>query len=180
MERICNYCADSGVIMFYNPGQRNIAENIDAVLFGVRSCFGVFLNKDEAIEIAMHLSQGEDRERYRDEIFLLRAIRTLGPSIVSITDGSRGAWVYDGTFVFHAFSGKVENVVDSTGAGDAYASAFLAAFLRDKDLSECIAWGIANGRSAIQYYGARDGLLHSNVIEKSASMVTVKTLLSGS
>lgn len=176
METISNHCSDTGTVMFYNPGQRNISENMDAVLFGVRSSFGVFLNKDEAIEIVVHLSQGKSRESYQDEDFLLRAIKTLGPSIVSITDGSRGAWVFDGTHVFHAVSGKVENVVDSTGAGDAYASAFLAAFLHDKDLPECIAWGIANGRSVIQYYGARDGLLHSNVIEKTASNVAVKML----
>lgn len=177
LDRIVAGCARFGVPLFFNPGQGNIAQDIEQVTVGIRASLGVFLNKDEAIEVAMFAEPSWDREKFNDERFLLRLIKSLGPAFVSLTDGVRGAWVYDGADILHASVDPVSHVVDSTGAGDAYTAAFLAAFSTHKGMSECIQWGIANGRSVVQHYGAKEGLLHVNAIKKLAQRVIVKDLL---
>jgi len=75
-----------------------------------------------------------------------------------LTDGKRGAWGCIGGDVSH-IEALLENAVDSTGAGDAFASGFLASYIKDNDLEECLRWGIANGGSVVNFYGGVEGLL---------------------
>lgn len=53
----------------------------------------------------------------------LRRWQALGPSLVIVKDGGRGAWLNDGTLVA---TEAVPDVVDTSGAGDAFNAAFLA------------------------------------------------------
>ena len=50
------------------------------------------------------------------------------------------------------------SVVDTTGAGDAFAAGFLYGFLRDKGLEECGRLGDIVARFCITKIGARTGL----------------------
>jgi sugar/nucleoside kinase (ribokinase family) len=49
----------------------------------------------------------------------------------------------------------VENVIDSTGAGDAYTAGFLYGWTHDESLAECARLGTFCGTSVIQQVGAR-------------------------
>ena len=46
-------------------------------------------------------------------------------------------------------------VVDSTGAGDAFADGFLAAHLDGQDAAAALAAGIAAGERAVQFFGGQ-------------------------
>jgi sugar/nucleoside kinase (ribokinase family) len=46
-------------------------------------------------------------------------------------------------------------VVDTTGAGDAYAAGFLAAHALGRPLGECGRWGSVAAAEAISHFGAR-------------------------
>ena len=50
---------------------------------------------------------------------------------------------------------KVDQVVDTTGAGDAYAAGFLYAYTQDKDLRTCARLGGVAAAEIISHYGAR-------------------------
>ena len=82
-----------------------------------------------------------------------------------MTDGVRGAWASDGTETFFVPGRKVK-ALDSTGAGDAFASGFLGSYLKEKTLKECLDWGIANSSNEVQFYGSIDGLLDEEGILK--------------
>lgn len=84
-----------------------------------------------------------------------------GVEVVCITDGSRGAQIFDGTNHYWAPPMKVDRV-DSLGAGDAFSIGVLSARLNGKDLPTQVLWGSLNSASVIQQYGAQPGQLRAD------------------
>src|SRR5690606_27372001 len=111
-----------------------------------------FCNKEEAQRI-LETTTADIKE-------LLAGIRALGPKIAVITDGPEGAYVSDGTTVWHGpMYPDPKAPVDRTGAGDSFSSTFTAALLLGKTIPEALLWGPINSMSVVQYIGAQEGLL---------------------
>lgn len=166
--------AEKSVIrLFYNPSQGNIKDDVNCVVRTIAASEVVFLNKDEAIEIVLRGCMDAKKERVLFEKYLAEKIGGLGARFVVITDGSRGAWAYNGKECYRAKSVPVAHVVDSTGAGDAFTGAFLAGYLRKSGMADCLRWGIVNGASAVQHYGAKEGMLTRGEIRTRARAVEV-------
>ncbi|MBD3310319.1 carbohydrate kinase family protein [Candidatus Woesearchaeota archaeon] len=89
---------------------------------------------------------------------LLKGLYRLVPHIVIITQGSKGVHCFDGKNIYSAKPNKVK-VLESTGAGDAFGSGFLAGFVRTGEISKALQTGIANAESVITHYGAKNRLL---------------------
>ncbi len=88
-------------------------------------------------------------------------IHALGPKIVVITMGDDGALAYDGSYLYLIAGGKVK-VVETTGAGDAFASAFVAGLIKKNDIEFALRLGKANAESVITHHGAKNKLLKYN------------------
>jgi ribokinase len=84
-----------------------------------------------------------------------RRLLGLGPRSVVITLGAAGAVVADATGVWRVPAGTVDEVVDTTGAGDAFAGALAAALARGASLADAVAAGMAAGAQAVGRAGAR-------------------------
>jgi len=157
---------EKNIRIAYNPRQANIHDDPNKIIQVISFTEVLFLNKDEAIELVSTLDHNPPAEDLEKEEFLLSELFQLGSKIVVITDGLRGAWVYNGEQILHTPGIKVL-AVDSTGAGDAFCSGFLASYLKEKTLEECLQWGIANSSNEVQYYGSIEGLLDENsILEK--------------
>jgi sugar/nucleoside kinase (ribokinase family) len=82
-----------------------------------------------------------------------------GPSLVVITDGTKGSWVYPGSGQgFHQPAFLLRDVVDTTGCGDSYHGAFLFGLLKGMDLHETAALASAVAALNTQHLGGRWGL----------------------
>ena len=160
-----------GAKLAVNPGQRNMKDNPKQVLEAVRAADVLLLNKDEAIELASHISGRADL--LNDESFLVRTLFEYGAKKIAMTAGAHGAWGYDGKEFLRATAGRLEHGVDTTGAGDAFGSAFLAAEILGKSLAESLQWGMVNGANVVLHYGAIEGLLRRGGIEERISDVAV-------
>ena len=57
-------------------------------------------------------------------------------------------------------------LVEKTGAGDAYAAAFIAALNRNLNLGEAMVWGTINSAHVIREVGAQNGLLNLDGVER--------------
>jgi ribokinase len=84
-----------------------------------------------------------------------RELLRLGPKSAVVTAGAAGAAVADGTTARLLPAVPVAEVVDTTGAGDAFAGALAAALGRGADLDAAVATGLRAGAEAVQRAGAR-------------------------
>ncbi len=151
-------CLDRSSIRFaINPGQHNLKDDPKLLSSLIARADVVVLNKDEAIELLVHETT-IDRSRLDDERFLLESILAKGARCIGMTDGVRGAWATDGTDFLFAPIHTLGPVVDSTGAGDAFSSGFLAGRVHGASLRESLAMGMLNSGGVVTRYGTIDGL----------------------
>jgi ribokinase len=85
------------------------------------------------------------------------AMLKKGVKVVAVKLGSKGCYVTDGKQSRHVESFKV-NVVDTTGAGDAFCAGFLYGLIERKSLEECGRIGNFVASRCIERMGARAGL----------------------
>ena len=98
---------------------------------------------------------------------LLKRLQALGPRIVVVTDGSKGAYAFNGEEMwFLPPYPDLNPPFERTGAGDAFASTTVVAIALDKDLPTALAWGAINSMSVVKQVGAQKGLLTRSQIEK--------------
>ncbi len=97
---------------------------------------------------------------------LFNKLHHLGPKIVVITDGPNGAYASDGQNRFQMpLYPDPAPPVDRTGAGDSFATTFVAAIMKGKSLEDALRWAPINSMSVVQKVGAQAGLLSSHEIE---------------
>jgi ribokinase len=112
----------------------------------------LILNREEAALVG-----GGNHEDIHD---LFDKLHELGPKIVIITDGPKGAYASDGNqrlqMPLYPDPGPP---VDRTGAGDAFASTFVAAAAKGMSLEDALRWAPINSMSVVQKVGAQAGLL---------------------
>ena len=93
-------------------------------------------------------------------------LRTKGPKITVVTEGKKGATVYNGENLIQkpALGGPA---YEPTGAGDSFSSGFLAAMFYGKSVEEALDWGLKNSASVIKKVGSTEGLLTKEQIQLS-------------
>ncbi|MDO8471505.1 MAG: carbohydrate kinase family protein [bacterium] len=98
---------------------------------------------------------------------LLKRMRALGPKIVVITDGPKGAHAFDGKDIwFQPPYPDPKPPFERTGAGDAFSATTVAALALGNDLPAALSWGAVNSMSVVQQVGAQKGLLTRSQIEE--------------
>lgn len=86
-----------------------------------------------------------------------KAVKLVSPmcEITTVTRGPKGSIVIHGGEVIAVDAHPVERVVDTTGAGDAYAGGFLAGFTKGLPLERCAVMGNLAAAEVISRLGAR-------------------------
>lgn len=116
------------------------------------------LNREEAALVG-----GGNHDDVHD---LINKLHDLGPRIVVVTDGPNGAYASDGENRFSMpLYPDPKPPVDRTGAGDAFASTFVAAIIKGKSIEDALRWAPINSMSVVQKVGAQAGLLTEKELE---------------
>lgn len=142
----------------FNPGTLQIDSGEESIMQALKETAILFVNKEEAIKIT-----GLKTE---DILNLLKNLNHKGVKTAIITDGEKGAFLYNQEIGFVKKSARRIRVLEKTGAGDAFASGFLSAIMANKSLKEAMTWGSLNAESVITKTGAQAGLLTRKEIEK--------------
>ncbi len=112
----------------------------------------VIVNREEAVIVG-----GGNHEDFND---LFDHLHALGPKIVVITDGPDGAYASDGNVRLRMpLYPDPAPPVERTGAGDAFASTFVAALIKGNNIEGALQWAPINSMNVVQKVGAQAGLL---------------------
>lgn len=86
------------------------------------------------------------------------ALSSATGAVVVLTAGADGAYLADGGQVAHIPGVRVSNVVDTTGAGDAFNAALIASLVRGEDLRSACRIACALAARSVQIAGVVDAL----------------------
>lgn len=145
-----------------NPSRQMIGLGLKKIAPALSKCAVVILNREEAAALV-------DLDYKKEKEIFAKLDKIIG-GIAVMTDGSNGVMVSDGKTIFTAKTFKEKNIVDRTGAGDAFGSGFVAGLIQTKELcrkEKCqpekikfaIRLGSANATSVIEKIGAKAGIL---------------------
>jgi len=151
-QKIAEYAKRKGIKIAYNPSLY-IVKNGARGLRNILKCTNILVfNKEEA--------QALTGDNTGNIFNLLVEIAKLGPKMVVITDGHNGAHCYNSEdgIVYSAKPIPVK-VVETTGAGDAFASGFVTGIMLGKDIVYSLKLGMINAESLITGLGAKTKLL---------------------
>lgn len=118
----------------------------------------LILNREEAVTVG-----GGNHDDIHD---LIDKLHALGPKVVVVTDGPDGAYASDGENRWKMpLYPDPAPPVDRTGAGDAFASTFVAALAQGHDLESALQRAPINSMSVCQKVGAQAGLVTERELE---------------
>ncbi len=156
----------------WNPGSVQLAKGYKGLKNLLLKTEVLILNKDEAFDLVLSKIKDHAFSNIKDIIFELKC---WGPKFVVVTDGKEGAYAFDGKSLFFVPPLKVK-LVDSTGAGDAFGSSFVAGLeIYKKDLKKALALAMVNSSSVVSHLGSYHGLLNRE--EALTRDKEVKTLI---
>lgn len=161
-----------------NPSMDMISARTRSFLALIKNAMVVFVNRSEGLALARLPHRSSPKE-------LLTALSRLGPKVVCLTDGERGAYVAAGPISRYApaLTARFERI-DATGAGDAFTSGFLASYISMRDegadettlLEHALACAIANSGAAVTAVGGQTSLLNLEEMTTDGRRVRFKEI----
>jgi ribokinase len=150
---------ENKTMLSFAPGSLYVKKGLQAISPVIQRSHVLFLNEEEA-----KILTGKDYESASK--FLL----DMGCKIVAITLKEKGCFVTDGT-VSENYEAIKTNVIDTTGAGDAFCAGFLFGLSEKKELKTCAIMGNYLASKCISEIGARKGLLSKEEFESGLSEI---------
>lgn len=159
-DEVADWLEDNPQIkLAFQPGTFQMEAGAERLQRIYRRADLVVLNREEAVKVG--------GGNWHDVHDLINKLHELGPKLVVVTDGPNGAYASDGEnrlkMPLYPDPGPP---VDRTGAGDAFASTFVAALAKGNDLEGAMQWAPINSMSVVQQVGAQAGLLTEAQLEK--------------
>jgi len=90
----------------------------------------------------------------REDIDLLQWAAAQGAKLVMVTSGDQGAAVYDGTNFYFQPIVRIEKVIDTLGAGDAFAACFLTQYIAQVPITDALKEAAKYAASTCTQFGA--------------------------
>lgn len=147
---LVNFAKEKDIKVAFNPSIYQIEKNDQYFIDNLSKVDILFLNKEEATILTKSPTAPIEE--------LGKMIRKICPGIIAITQGDKGAVVFEGENLYRAYIYKVA-VEDKTGAGDSFAAGFMSGLLKENDIEYAIRLGMINSAKNISQKGAKSGLL---------------------
>lgn len=165
VARILDHAETEGIKVAWNPGNGELKQGIDKLEPLIRKVDVFNLNREEASALT-----GIGTE---DLGAIIERLRGLPKHVLLVTDGLGGTYAADAENVSHSGIIDVPRV-NTTGAGDAFGSGFVAGLLRRNDTGYALAVATWNATGVVQEMGAKRGLLSNFPSDEEIGRVSIE------
>lgn len=166
LDDVCEIVCNPEVKLAWNPGGSQVREGFDAPV--VKDLLAdtdiLFLNSEEAKKFT--------RSKTIEDA--LKIGTQNGAKIMCVTDGARGAYLSDGKTVYSCTQVPLVEVVDTTGAGDAFATGVTWAIINGMPLQDALKAGMISSASVISKIGTQAGLLTEGEMREKLSSINLQ------
>lgn len=147
----------------WNPGLGQIVLGAKFLAKYLQHTYVLVVNRDEALEI---LSK-QNLKLSNNINLLLKHLHKYGQKFTVITVGDKGAYLYDGQKIYFQAALK-KKAVNTTGAGDAFASGLTAGLIKygEQNITKALRLGVTNGALVVTKVGGQVGLLKNSDLSK--------------
>lgn len=172
LDELSDFAAQNGVKVAINIGTSSIKKGKEYLNKILSTAKIVVMNAEEA-SMLTGISVRPDtkdikfsKEHIHPDIRkMLEVLKSTNVGIVVITDGNEGAYAYDGKTFFKAPEFPA-TVTSTLGAGDAFASTFVATYEKTGDIEKSLCFASVNAASVVEHFNAHDGLLTFEEIQQ--------------
>ncbi len=170
IKKIIDYFYKNKTLIVFNPSKHYIEMGSKKIKPLLEKTKVAIFNREEASYLT-----GID---YHKEKEIFKKLDEAVDGIAVMTDGENGVLVSDCCNIYKASIFGEQKVIDRTGAGDAFASGFVAGLMRKQEeckkglcavdnIEYAIRLGSANATSVIEQIGAKAGILTKAEFEKN-------------
>ncbi len=160
IKKLFSKLHQQGIKLAFNPSSYQVKTGFENLKEILSKCSVIVMNKEEG-QTLVGKTISEDE--------LVFAIRQFPEQYVLITNGKEGVTLLHLDKLIKILPTPNLKVVESTGAGDAFASGFVAGLIKNLSLEDSLKLGMVQAESVIQAKGAKNNLLDFNSASKKMS-----------
>lgn len=155
----------NGSYVSWNPGGEDLKLGIKKLLPYLKNINVFIVNQEEASELL--------NIPYENIKAIFKKFDEIVDGIAIITKGPKGSIASDGKNIYSAGTFKEKEIVDRTGAGDAFGSGFVAGLITNfgtastEKIKYALTLASANATSKVEHIGAKKGLLTKQEFKNS-------------
>jgi ribokinase len=154
-ESLVNFAFENKIKVAVNPSKQQLSLPENQLKNILKKVDILFLNQEEASFLT--------KIPFEQESEIFKKIDEICPGIAVMTKGGEGVTVSDGKYLYSAKPNPDRKIIDTTGAGDSFASGFLSDYIRNNgNIEKAIQLGLANSEGNLSEIGAKTGLLDKN------------------
>ncbi|MBW2992225.1 carbohydrate kinase family protein [Candidatus Woesearchaeota archaeon] len=167
LKHLAEYASTHNIKVAFNASKYLTEKGMAYLKPIVSKCEILVLNYEEARDLA----------KKKDIRVMLRVLSEAGPKYVVITNGAKPCFAYDGEKIYTIKPHKIK-ILETTGAGDAFASSFVAGIIKTNDMEFSLQLALANAEAVLTHYGAKNNLMKMGeairAIKRSPGKMTMK------
>jgi ribokinase len=147
--KLLAFIKKNGGLIFLNLGTKDCERKPEELEHHLESVDVVILNRNEFGTLANKTPETINLEKSAFQIApILRGKKVI------VTDSAKGSYGYENDEVYFQPAIEPARIVDTTGAGDGYSGAFIACYLRTKDVKDSMEKGARYAGKIIGKVGA--------------------------
>ena len=161
LNNLFKHCIDKDISIAWNPGSDQLKLGLKSLSKYLKNTTVLIVNRDEALELLYSI----DKKTKNNIKTNIKKLHEYGQYLTVITDGPKGAYVYDGEKLYYRNALKKKGI-NTTGAGDAFGSSLIAGIIKYKwNIDKSLKLAILNSNAVIMKIGAQKGLLKNKDIK---------------
>jgi sugar/nucleoside kinase (ribokinase family) len=146
-EKLKAWAVEHDVKVLFNPSSYVVRRGFNYIRKMMSASDILIVNMEEAqTTLGLQPNAAQLPEGEVDSILL--GLHRRGPKIVAVTNGEKRVYVFDGKYKYSALPYPVK-VMDVAGAGDAFGSGFMSAYMMEENVEQALKAGLACAYSVV-------------------------------